>query len=369
MNKKIILGIIAILVLSLIGVGIFRQVNIKQEKVGLKIGAILPLTGKFSYYGNEVKNALTIAQPKDSSIQFVFEDNLSQATNAVTVANKLFQNQNISLIISSNSPLSLPLRPIAGSYKKVLLALVTGAKDFGLENEWCFRDAINQDQEGVAQAQYVINSNFRKVAILVVNDDYGLSGAKAFETKFEEMGGKIVGKETFEMNTTDLKNLVSKTLSTRPEIILTIGREQTIITAINQIRNNNPIIPIITSDSFESENVLKGLGKNAKGIVFTSYRNNLSTEEASNFINSYKNNFKTNPGIYAFDAFIAGNYIIDIVKKSNSPDSIRVKLSKLVYYSQIKGKLKIDDKRNIVSPMAVYKINDNLQKEEITIIE
>lgn len=85
MNKKIILGIVVLMVLILVGIGIYRKVYKENEGKTVKIGAVLPLTGKFSFYGNEVKNALEIVQQTDSLIQFVYEDNLSQANLSVTV--------------------------------------------------------------------------------------------------------------------------------------------------------------------------------------------------------------------------------------------------------------------------------------------
>lgn len=370
MNKKVVIGVAVLIILVLIGVGIYRQFSKKQEKEVIKIGAILPLTGKFSFYGNEVKNGLTLVQKNDSSLNFIFEDNLSQANISVTAMNKLLEDPNISIIFSSNSPLSLPLRPIAGEKKRVLIALVTGAKDFGVENEWCYRDAINQDQEGVAQAKYIFHkTTYRKAAILCVNDDYGLSGAASFHEMFERLGGTVVSLETFEMNTADMKNQVVKLMNYEPDFILTIGREQTLITAINQIRDFNKAIPIITSDSFESKNVMEGITTNAIGIIFTSYQNDLTSKRAKTFIDNYLKQFNYEPGIYAIDAFVAGSYIAEIIKRSNDPDSIRIALSNLIYESDIKGVLKTDDKRNIVSPIAVYRINDKMQKEQISIIE
>jgi len=339
MNKKNWIWILIAIAVIIVGVFIYKNQINKQEDNVIKIGAILPLTGDFSFYGNEVKKGLSIAEQENSNIHFVIEDNLSLTKNSVPALNKILNNEKVPVFISSNSPLSMPLRIIAAENKIVMLALVTGAKDFGMENEWCFRDAINQDQEGIAQAKYIINNtSYKKVAILCVNDDYGLSGAKSFSDKFKELGGQVSGQQTFEMKTNDMKNLVLSLLDK-------------------------------TSDSFESNNVFKGIGNNAIGIIFTSYQNDLKSLKAQNFINKYKSNYKTDPGIYAIDAYVAGSYLSEIIRQNKTPDLIRQALTKLDTKSEIKGELITDKRRNIVSPIAVYKINSNLQKEQISIIK
>jgi len=332
----------------------------------IEVGVNLPLSGKLSYYGSEVKDALTIIQKQNtgSKIQFVFEDNQSQANNSVTVFNKLSTNKNMPLIISCNSPLSIPLRPLAEKNKKVLLALVTGARDFGVFNKWSFRDAINQDQEGEILADYIVNkTSYKRGVSFVVNDDYGLGGASSFKNKFIALGGSILMQETFEMDERDMRSKIIKLLNTKPELVLLVGREQTIITSINQIRERDKKILIITSDAFESPTVLEGLGENAKGIVFASYYNNFENEKGQVFLKEFQENFSRKPGIYAVDAYVAGNYALTILKETGSDsEKFRQALSKMEYESPIKGKLYVNEKRDIVSPVAVYKINDNNEK-------
>ncbi|MDR3666071.1 MAG: penicillin-binding protein activator [Ignavibacteriaceae bacterium] len=337
-----------------------------NDNKSIKIGVDLPLSGKLSYYGKEVKNALTIVQKHNpqSGIQFVFEDNQSEASNSVTVFNKLAMDKNTPIIISCNSPLSVPLRPLAESSKKVLLALVTGARDFGILNKWSFRDAINQDQEGEILANYLIKkTDLRKGVTFVVNDDYGLGGASSFKSNFISLGGQILAEETFDMNERDLRSKIIKLEKVKPDFIFLVGREQTIISSIKQIREIDKTIPIITSDAFESPTVFEGLGELVKGIVFASYYNNFESEQGKQFLNDFKKEFGTKPGIYATDAYVAGTYLDSLINKSgNNSEKLQELLSTMKYDSPIKGKLYVHPKRDVISPDAVYKINENMEK-------
>ncbi|MCK4762972.1 MAG: penicillin-binding protein activator [Candidatus Aminicenantes bacterium] len=372
-NISILIILIAFISLSIIFIpGCKKEQKADEPKV-IKIGAILPLTGKMSFYGNEVKNGLKIAKEinKSNNISFDFQDNQSTPANSVNTFMKFSQDKSVNLIISCNSPLSIPLRPLAEKHKKVLLALVTGARDFGTVNKWSFRDAINQDQEGVALAKYVaLKTNMRKGVTFVVNDDYGLGGAESFLNKFKELGGDVLFQETFEMNDRDMRSKILKLLEKKPDFIFLVGREETIITSINQIREFRKKIPIITSDAFDSNNVMKGVSENAKGIIFASYYNNLVNEDAKFLFSQYKKINNQEPGIYAIDAFVAGNYLIKEVLKPNSDnEKIRLALVKLNFNSTIKGRLSVDEKRNIVSPVAIYRVDDEMKKVLIHVVE
>ena len=369
MRKKISLSLIAVFVFSLF---IMQGCGKKEETDVIKIGAILPLTGKLSFYGNEVKDALTIVKEKEKNlkIQFLYEDSQSKASNAVTIFNKLSMENTMPLIISCNSPLSIPLRPLAEKNKKVLLALVTGARDFGVANKWSFRDAINQDQEGVALARYIIEKTDKRNACnFVVNDDYGLGGAESFTSKLEELGGNVVAQETFEMNDRDMRTSIIKLLNSNPDFIYIVGREQTIISSINQIREQNENILIVTSDAFDSPNVQKGVGENAKGIIYASYYNNLESNEAKTFIELFETKFNRRPGIYAIDAYVAGKYILKLVQDTGiDSHKLRDELSNMEYVSEIKGKLHVSVKRDVISPIAIYKVNSKFEKIVIHVV-
>ena len=93
-------------------------------------------------------------------------------------------------------------------------------------------------------------------------------------------------------------------------------------------------------------------------------------EDAKFLFSKYKKINNQEPGIYAIDAFVAGNYLIKEVLKPNSDnEKIRLALVKLNFNSTIKGRLSVDEKRNIVSPVAIYRVDDEMKKVLIHVVE
>lgn len=358
---------ISILLIVFLTISLFSMLSCSKETdETIKIGAILPLTGNLSFYGNEVKRGLLLYSEfeENNSIEYLFEDNNSKANISVTIFNKFGPDDKIPVIISCNSPMSIPLKPLAEKYKKVLLALVTGAVDFGEDNIWCFRDAIRQRPQTIALANYVINDlKLTKGATFVVNDDYGTDGAEVFSNQITELGGEILIRDTFTMDQRDMRNSIAKILSKDTEFILLIGREQTIISSIKQIREKDKDIVIIATNSFDSQTVYDGIKPIYQYIYFTSNVYDMSKGVGAKFKEKYYTLYEQEPSIYAIDAFTAGQYLGSIVSEfgANS-DSIRIALQNMKFSSPLRGDLKVSPIRDILTPIGIYQIDSNYNK-------
>ena len=333
--------------------------RVSTKKTTVLVGANLPLSGPMSYYGQEVQRGLTLAFDGEAEIRPVYEDNHSVARDAVTVF-QMFASRGTPIVISSNSPLSAPQRALAQESRIVLLALVTGAEDFADGNPWVFRDAITQTAEAPPLADYAWDAlGARKMVSLVVNDDYGLGGSRAFKRQFETRGGTVVAEETFETANTDLRAQLTKLKTARPDAIYIAGRQQNLIAAIVQARELAVAPQILTGDSFDSPSVIEGVGAAGQGVVFSSYDIDLSaTEEARQFEERFLKRFGSEPGVYAVDAYAAGRYLLDIFRRVG-PDAgrIREEMSKLKTTS-IKGPLEVTKDHDILPPIGIFKLGN-----------
>lgn len=332
--------------------------NTPPQKI--TIGASLPLSGPMAFYGQEVQRGLQLALAQDSGITVVYEDNRSNARDAVTVFNKFASRGDIPLVVSSNSPLSAPLRDLAQQDSIVLLAMVTGASNFAKNHSYVFRDAITQTAEAPPLARYAADSlRVRRVATLVVNDDYGLDGARNFVAAFTAAGGTVVAQETFESSEGNLRAQLTKIKQLQPDAVYIVGREQNLISAVVQAVELDVAPQILSGDSFDSENVIRSTGQAAERVVFVSYYVNLDgSEQGRAFKEAFVRSYGEEPSIYAIDAFVAGHYLADVIRRSGaSPEAIRTNLASLDMQS-IKGRVNVSPDRDIVPPIAIYRIRN-----------
>lgn len=79
----------------------------------LKIGAILPLTGPASVWGENIRNGMELARSdllsNNVSIEIIYEDSRANPTLGLSAFRKLQGIDNVSIIFSAFSSVSVPL--------------------------------------------------------------------------------------------------------------------------------------------------------------------------------------------------------------------------------------------------------------------
>src|SRR5216110_1706570 len=118
-----------------------------------------------------------------------------------------------------------------------LLATVVSVRDLAKDSTWSFRDFLTQEQMAGPMGVYAASKlDLKSGAALVVNDDYGRDGAKAFSETFQQHGGKWLGEETFNQKDTDVRSQATKIAALKPQVVLVVGRDQSLGLAIKQLR-------------------------------------------------------------------------------------------------------------------------------------
>lgn len=328
------------------------------------VGANLPLSGAMAFYGTEVQRGLDLALAGSSTVKVAYEDNHSVAKDSVTVFQLFAGRPDVPVVISSNSPLSAPLRDFARRSQRVLLALVTGAERFAADNPWVFRDAITQSAQAPPLARYAYETlSARRAVTLVVNDDYGLDGARAFVRAFTGMGGEVVREETFQTPDSNLRAQLTKLKAARPQVLFVVGREQNLIAAVTQAVELDVAPHLLSVNAFDSPAVIAGTGRAAERVVFTSYDVDLGTsEEGRRFRDSYVARHGSPPSIYAIDAYAAGKYLAGIANTAGaSAVAFRDSLTTLRTTS-IKGPIVVTPERDIVPPIGLFRVESGEKK-------
>jgi branched-chain amino acid transport system substrate-binding protein len=123
MNRKILIGAIAVVVV--VGLGWFFLSKEKKKQETIKVGVVLPLTGTLGKMGEMERDAMLLAtkQLKDSlKIKLFFEDNQSKTPMAVNAVNKLININKVDLVITSTTGASLATQPVLSEKKTLQFA-------------------------------------------------------------------------------------------------------------------------------------------------------------------------------------------------------------------------------------------------------
>jgi len=299
MNKKIII-VSLILAIALI-TACTNTANIgkvTETEETIKIGAILPITGKGDYVGEDWKTGILLAQEEINSqgginnreLEIIIEDDSTDPNKAVSAFHKLVSINKVNIILTGMTSVTGSLSPIAEENKVILFGATT-TNNFAQENDYVFKDYIDIYRDCKLLGTEIKD---KKVAILGINKDSTLECIKGLND-----AGINVAQELYNKGETDFKTNLLK-LEDYDYLILR-GYETDIISIVKQATELdikiNFVCPQIKDGCNAKELKSSNMLEDALGTDF-------KISDASDFIEKYKERFGEEPTadiIYMYD--------------------------------------------------------------------
>lgn len=186
------------------------------------IGVLLPLSGKFAKFGRLCLNAITLAysflddmkpNPNFANLRIVVRDSGETPESAVAKFEELVKDERAIAVIGPL--LSKQFSAVAKKAQEygVPLFSLSQKVEADLVGSNIFPVALSPKQ----QISYIVthaiqNLGYKRFSILAPDDSFGTEYVNLFWNKVEELGGKIVGIETYEPKSTDFRREIKKLL-------------------------------------------------------------------------------------------------------------------------------------------------------------
>jgi branched-chain amino acid transport system substrate-binding protein len=202
----------------------------------------------------------------------------------------------------------------------------------------------------------------RRAVVLHLKNDYALSCAQTFRDSFVKYGGKIITVEPF---SSDLKNLSFKLQllkKTRPDCIY-IAADRTYLPAfLSAVQSEGITAKIVTSDSLKEKETLQTAGNNANGVYYSCIENDVTESQA--FIHSFKNKFKIEPELFAFNTYDSASILFSSLGKIPSDDisdtaALRKSIVETSGYHGVSGVISFSSRGKLIVNTAVYQVKLN----------
>ncbi len=197
----------------------------KQERNTVKIGAILPLTGRLSTIGSGEQKGILMAidslQMKYGvdKIEILFEDFASEPKNAASAANKLINIDNVSAIITSTTAAAEVVSPIVEK-SKIIHFVISPDVDILQKSRYNFRVYYNFNTEAKLIIEFIKENSIKTISFIAVRYS---SIQKEIENIIEpyaiENNIKVLSKDFFDITEKDFKSAIVKTKLLNPELI------------------------------------------------------------------------------------------------------------------------------------------------------
>jgi branched-chain amino acid transport system substrate-binding protein len=212
----------------------------------IKIGVNQPLTGPVAASGNFVVNGAKIAADEinakggilGAKIELVIEDNKSNPTEAVAVAEKLIVRDKVPVMMGAwSSTYTLAVMPKLMEYKVPMVVETSSSDKVTISgNPWVFRIAPTSGMEARAFAKKANAFKIRKADFLVVNNDWGKGTADVFQKMLKDKGVRIGAVETMDASAQDLNAQLSKIKSSDADTLFVTTAVEQLTLVLKQIQ-------------------------------------------------------------------------------------------------------------------------------------
>jgi branched-chain amino acid transport system substrate-binding protein len=177
------------------------------------VGVVMSLTGPAGQYGQAGAKSVEMAfddinkagGANGCDLVTDSRDAQSQGNVAVDQARQLVNIKNVPVIIGGIiSSVSIPILTSVTAPAKVVQVspassspTLTQLAREGKTDGYFFRTITSDALQGTAAAKYAIDSGLAKLAIIYVNNDFGVNMMKEFTSAFEKLGGTITSSTPY----------------------------------------------------------------------------------------------------------------------------------------------------------------------------
>lgn len=187
----------------------------RAERLGkdkIKIGVILPLSGKNSESGNRLLNGIKFAvdqfnRESGSRIDIISHDSKSNIVKAVKAAKELSDNAEIMAIIGEfDDEITAAVAGITQSFGVPLIAPTATMDGISSIGDGVFQPYSTLEMQGEILADYAVNGlGLKTFAILGSGDEYGKELRNAFAGAVISLGGEILIEQWYYEGAEQLK--------------------------------------------------------------------------------------------------------------------------------------------------------------------
>jgi branched-chain amino acid transport system substrate-binding protein len=238
-----------------LGASILPSGDARAQATTVKIGVILPLTSNTAWGGRPAKIAAELAASEvnaqklagENKIELVFADGACEPRTSYSVAEKLINQERVQMLIGEwCSSASVAIAQVANDNNIPFLVHISTADSIAKNaGRYVFQSIMQnyviQQREG---ALLLKKFKFSSAAILVVNNDFGLSFRDNIRKTIETAGIKIAIDLPQDRHDTNWYSTITRIQGTSPDIVVVSISSGQAANFVKQYAESNVKIPV-----------------------------------------------------------------------------------------------------------------------------
>lgn len=247
----------------------------------VRIGAIIPLTGPQGPIGKPIADTAQMAVEhvnaaggiKGCPVELILRDDTGQPTVGLEAARFLVDVQKVPAIVGVvGSGIALPIVSSVTTAARIPLVsccavtpTLTTMAEQGKTDGYFFRTIPTSRVMGVAHAVAATDRSYKKVAVIYVNNDFGLTLLNDFKRSFEAMGGNVAGAFAYNENQPSYRAEVNQALALKPDALVLLALSQDGATIAREWISLGGPQTMILHNTLRSDDFIKAVGERFLG--------------------------------------------------------------------------------------------------------
>lgn len=297
----------------------------------IKIGFFSPMTGFAAADGTSALQSAQLAVEMinndggvlGSPLQLVSYDDAAAPDQASSIARKLIEQDGIVAgIIGSYSGATRAAAPIFQEKGIPMLSAYAIHPEITKTGDKIFRVgtlATVQGRVGAALVGDVLK--VKKVAILTVDNDFGVSLTEGFKAYAETLGLEIVLEEKYPLGETEFRPIIGKIKDANPDVVYATGYYNEAANLVNQAKEEGLAVQVIGQEGYDSPKFIELAGDASEGVIITTDLNRDSDRPMTKlFLEKYKEKYGEDADMVGASAFDAVQVLAYAIKTAGSTD-------------------------------------------------
>lgn len=197
----------------------------------IKIGCLVGLTGGLAPYGPSIADGAQMAVDRINAaggvlgrqLELLLEDSGTSPDVGRDAASKLIEIHGVQAIVGAlSSGVTVAVSSVTIPAEVVLISPASTAPSVTAldDNDYVFRTVVADSVQGVVLGRLAVIQNYKAVAVVYVNNDYGKGLADTFKETFEALGGTVTAMVPLEELKPSYRGEVSNAMAGDPDAIM-----------------------------------------------------------------------------------------------------------------------------------------------------
>ncbi|MBF0491620.1 MAG: penicillin-binding protein activator [Deltaproteobacteria bacterium] len=349
-------------------------VPVIDNKNGIKIGVILPLSGKLEQYGNYALKGMECAaslKPECkggvSNVKLLVKDSMGDAQKSATLVEELVKEK-VSLILGPLPSAEVETAAAKAKELGVVLVALSQKKDIPALGENIFRFSLTPAAQTRAILKHLSSQKDQNhLAIFYPNNNYGQEFLSEFESQVSGYGVKIVSKQSFAPTKADLTGELRQ-LKLNSTNVKENGKLFDSIFIPDSYQNIGKIaagfekaelsgLSVIGSNAWNDASIISKFNNSLNSGLFVDLYFKDSTKEITqNFNREFQNAYSYAPSSLEAMGYDIVRFVSQALgnKKVSAKDQVKSALVQIQNYNGVTGLKGFDDSREaLISPVFI----------------